>query len=75
MRFLLDTHALLWALAEPERLGPTARELLIDPENAVLVSPVSIWEIEIKRNAGRLEAPPDLRGPTRSDPGHHRSWP
>ena len=60
MRFLLDTHALLWALAEPERLGPTARELLIDPDNAVLVSPVSIWEIEIKRNAGRLEAPPDL---------------
>ncbi len=60
MKFLLDTHALLWALADPERLGPIARDLLTDPEHEVFVSPVSIWEIEIKRSAGRLEAPPDL---------------
>lgn len=60
MRLLLDTHALLWALAEPERLGPTARDLITDPAQEVFVSAVSIWEIEIKREAGRLEAPTDL---------------
>jgi PIN domain nuclease of toxin-antitoxin system len=60
MRFLLDTHVLLWALAAPEELGPVAQDLLTDPENEVFVSPVSIWEIEIKRATGLLEAPPNL---------------
>jgi PIN domain nuclease of toxin-antitoxin system len=60
MRLLLDTHALLWALAEPELLGPIARERITDPDHEVFVSPVNIWEIAIKRSAGRLDAPPDL---------------
>ena len=38
MRLLLDTHILLWALAEPDRLGPEARATIEDPENEVLFS-------------------------------------
>lgn len=60
MRVLLDTHALLWALADDERLSSSARELIVDETNDVLVSVVSAWEIAVKRSLGKLEAPEDL---------------
>ncbi|MBP0447444.1 type II toxin-antitoxin system VapC family toxin [Roseomonas sp. SSH11] len=53
MRLLLDTHLLLWALAEPERLGGKARSVIEDPENEVLFSAASIWEVAIKAGLGR----------------------
>ncbi|MFC7739301.1 type II toxin-antitoxin system VapC family toxin [Roseomonas sp. GCM10028921] len=53
MRLLLDTHVLLWALTEPERLGAEARALIEDPDNEVLFSAASIWEIAIKAGLGR----------------------
>ena len=56
MKLLLDTHALLWSLSDDARLGPTARELIIDPANDVLVSIASLWEIVIKTRIGKLEA-------------------
>ena len=55
MRLLLDTHLLLWALAEPERLGPALRGLIEDPENEVLFSAASIWEVAIKAGPGRID--------------------
>ena len=58
--FLLDTHAVLWALAEPSKLSRPARIALEDAENDVYVSVVSGWEIAIKRALGKLEAPDDL---------------
>lgn len=54
MSALLDTHALLWWLTDDSRLGKTARELI--RSDKVLVSVVSLWEIEIKRALGRLAA-------------------
>jgi len=57
---LLDTHALLWALAASPRLSATARDVIEDTGNIVLVSVVSAWEIEIKKALGQLEAPDDL---------------
>jgi PIN domain nuclease of toxin-antitoxin system len=60
MRLLLDTHVLLWSLAAPEELSATARERIASPENVVLASVVSAWEIEIKRALRKLEAPEDL---------------
>lgn len=60
MRILLDTHALIWALEGGDRLSPTARELIEDAANQVLVSAASAWEITIKRALGRLEAPDNL---------------
>ena len=60
MILLLDAHALLWWLSDDPRLSLAARRSLEDPTNDVLVSAASIWELEIKRLAGRLEAPDDI---------------
>lgn len=60
MKLLLDTHALLWALARPGELAAEARRRLQDPANTVFVSVASAWEIEIKSALGKLDAPSDL---------------
>jgi PIN domain nuclease of toxin-antitoxin system len=56
MKFLLDTHALLWWLADDSQLGRQARELVEDPANDVLVSVVALWEIALKTRIGKLQA-------------------
>ena len=56
MRFLLDTHVLLWWLSDDSRLGQQIRVLISDPENDVLVSVVSLWEITVKLRIGKLDA-------------------
>ncbi len=48
MNILLDTHILIWALNEDPRLPDKAKELILDEDNAVYYSSVSIWEIAIK---------------------------
>lgn len=48
MRLLLDTHVLLWALGAPERLGTALRAAIQNPDNDIMFSAVSIWEIAIK---------------------------
>lgn len=53
MKLLLDTHVLLWAAGNPERLSAEARALLNDPENELFFSAASIWEIAIKCSLGR----------------------
>ena len=53
MRFLLDTHALAWAIGEPYRLSPRVRKILEDPANELFVSSASVWEMSIKFKAGR----------------------
>ena len=57
MRLLLDTHILLWALDEPQRLDQETRDQLEDPANEVLFSAASIWEIAIKVRLGRADFP------------------
>lgn len=54
MRLLLDTHALLWWLADDARLGPSARARIEEAGNTILVSQVSLWEIAIKIGIGKL---------------------
>jgi len=56
MRFLLDTHALLWWLSDDRRLGLHARTLIADPGNTILVSVASLWEIVVKQRVGKIEA-------------------
>jgi PIN domain nuclease of toxin-antitoxin system len=53
VRLLLDTHVVLWALADSPRLSKKARELLTDPENECWVSSASVWEIAIKVMLGK----------------------
>ena len=55
MTWLLDTHALLWALFEPGKLGRKTHAILDDRVNEVLVNPVSYWEISLKYGLGKLE--------------------
>jgi PIN domain nuclease of toxin-antitoxin system len=54
MRVLLDTHVLLWALAEPRRLDRETRATIESGDNEVLFSAASIWEIAIKAGLGRI---------------------
>ena len=60
MTLLLDTHILLWWLSDDPHLPAAAREAIASPENEVLVSAATVWEIAIKQAAGRLDAPDDL---------------
>ncbi len=55
MSCLLDTHALLWTLFDPSRLGNKAAESIRNPEVTVSVSVVSFWEISLKYATGKLE--------------------
>ena len=60
MRLLVDTHILLWWLADSPSLSGRARELIADPDNAVFVSAVSLWEIRLKQSLGKLQLPSDF---------------
>ncbi|MCL2454815.1 MAG: type II toxin-antitoxin system VapC family toxin [Micrococcales bacterium] len=61
MKLLLDTHVVLWAQRDSARLSSTARTLLAEPSNDVLLSAVVPWELSIKEHAGKLpEAAPLL---------------
>ena len=60
MRLLLDTHVLLWWLADDATLGAEARGRISDPRSAVYVSAATVWEVSIKRALGKLDAPSDL---------------
>ena len=53
MKLLLDTHLLLWAAGEPERLSRSARREIDDPANEVFFSAASLWEVAIKSGLGR----------------------
>ena len=61
MKFLLDTHLLIWAAGQPERLSKPARELIENPDNALYFSAASIWEIAIKSSLGREDFKADAR--------------
>jgi PIN domain nuclease of toxin-antitoxin system len=54
IRLLLDTHALLWAISEPDRLSRRARDAIATNENELLVSSASAWEIATKHRLGKL---------------------
>ena len=55
MRLLLDTHILLWGAIEPERLSRVASALIESPDNEIVFSALSIWEIAIKTGLGRAD--------------------
>jgi PIN domain nuclease of toxin-antitoxin system len=54
VRVLLDTHALVWALGEPDRLSVRARAMIADPATAVFVSLASAWELAILQGLERV---------------------
>lgn len=60
MNLLLDTHVLIWALENNATLSAAARDAIIDGNNIVFVSAVSVWEIGIKQAQGKLQVPGNL---------------
>lgn len=61
MKLLLDTHLLLWAAGQPDRLSDEARALIDAPENELFFSAASLWEVVIKRGLGREDFQADAR--------------
>jgi PIN domain nuclease of toxin-antitoxin system len=59
LKFLLDTHIWLWNSLEPDRLSPRVVRELDNLENEIWLSPVSIWELRLLHNKGRLRLIPD----------------
>ena len=57
MRVLLDTHVFLWWVTDEPRMSEPATEAIANPDNEILMSPVSGWEISIKAALGRLDLP------------------
>lgn len=63
MRYLLDTHVMIWSVTETAKLSAATRAILENPDHQILVSPVSFWEISLKYALGKL----DLRNVTPED--------
>jgi PIN domain nuclease of toxin-antitoxin system len=60
LNFLIDTHILLWWLADDSALSSKASTLISDENNMIFVSVASIWEMIIKKALGKLKAPNDV---------------
>ena len=72
MKLLLDTHILLWSLLEPTLLSQQVASELENPSSEISISPISLWEILVLAEKGRLLLQPDsltwIRSTLRSTP-------
>jgi PIN domain nuclease of toxin-antitoxin system len=59
-RLLLDTHIWLWSVGEPERLTRRVASALSSLENELWLSPVSVWELVVLKQKGRITLDEDL---------------
>jgi len=73
MKLLLDTHLLLWAAGEPDQLPLAAMTEIENPDNDLVFSAASLWEVAIKRGLGRADFTVDPRLLRRGllDNGYH----
>lgn len=55
MKYLLDTHYVLWSLLEPSKINEKIKEILEDPNKIKNISKISFWEISVKYKIGKLE--------------------
>lgn len=64
MTYLLDTHYMLWAVAETKSISARVRTAIVNPDNRVVVSAISFWEVSLKSSIGKLSltgfSPADL---------------
>jgi PIN domain nuclease of toxin-antitoxin system len=63
MNYLVDTHILLWSFLETDRLSKETKSILLDENNEIYYSPISLWEISIKYGLKKLS----LNGGTPDD--------
>lgn len=57
MKYLLDTHTFLWLAADPDKLSDSVREIVIKPENELLLSAASGWESALLWKLNRIALP------------------
>ena len=55
MRYLLDTHAVIWHFNDSTKLSPKVTAIIDNPKNTIYISSISLWEIAIKINIGKLD--------------------
>ena len=55
MKYLLDTHYLLWSIADSRKISKPLIDVISDPGNEIFVSTISFWEISLKTSLGRLQ--------------------
>jgi PIN domain nuclease of toxin-antitoxin system len=55
MKYLLDTHIFIWAMVSPDKLSKQVQKLLLNTDNTIFVSAISLWEISIKFSLGNLQ--------------------
>jgi PIN domain nuclease of toxin-antitoxin system len=55
MKYLIDTHVLLWSLFDSKKLSKKLLEIFLNIENTIFVSLISFWEISLKYNLGKIE--------------------
>ena len=55
MNYLLDTHYMLWTVADSGKLSKKAKEIITNPNNSIVVSTVSFWEVSLKSSLGKLK--------------------
>ena len=67
MRYMLDTHIVLWWYLDSPQLKKEHRRLIADAGHEIYVSAAVIWEIEVKRRNGKLECPPDMMERIKAD--------
>ena len=64
MTYLLDTHYMLWAVADTKKLSKSIKDIITNPEHRIVVSTISFWEISLKSALGKFEisgfSPEDL---------------
>jgi len=60
MRYLLDTHIILWWFTTPEKLNIKVQNIIKDTSNIIFLSSASFWEMAIKKSLGRLTLPYNL---------------
>lgn len=58
MKYLLDTHYLIWAITETSKISEKNRLILENPANKIFVSTISFWEISLKYSIGKLDLGP-----------------
>lgn len=71
MKFLLDTHLLIWAAVAPERLPAEAGAIIESLSNELYFSAASIWEVAIKAGNGGLKLDPSVLRRALLDAGYH----
>lgn len=64
MTYLLDTHYMLWTLTDTKKLSKKIKDVITNPENRIVISTISFWEVSLKASIGKIEiegfAPEDL---------------